>query len=276
MGAPALRWLIQMSVRAGLGIDWITVPHGDGTSVMIWDGDYELRKLTVAWSRTPTVGVVQDRDQCTFHFVNLTDGDPDATWTDADFVTVENAMDAFWSGIKEHFAPELSLSEYAWRKDGPAFRPFGDALSPTVRIVPRTTPGIAVGGRPLPPQCAVSVTEVTAASFIVHGVGVPGQAAGTGRTQMRNRWGRFYLPAPMSEETTDGRYTVAFLSDVANGVKECYDACANADIVPVMYSPTTGSSWSIDSIHIDDIVDVVRSRRYVTPITRTPRSIVAP
>jgi hypothetical protein len=35
-----------------------------------------------------------------------------------------------------------------------------------------------------------------------------------------------------------------------------------------MYSPTTGSSWSVDEIHVDDIFDVIRSRRYTTPLSR--------
>jgi hypothetical protein len=44
-------------------------------------------------------------------------------------------------------------------------------------------------------------------------------------------------------------------------------------LIPVMYSPTTGNAWSITEIHVDDIVDVVRSRRYIVPTTRQPKPI---
>lgn len=273
---PALRWLIQVSMRSGLGFDWISVPGAEGTQVMIWTGDYELRKLTVSWSRTPSVGVVQDRDQCTFHFLNLTGGDPDDTWVDADFTTIESAFDTFWTSQAGKWSPEVKLAEYAWRKDGPAFRPFGEELSPTVRIVARSTPGANSPAQILPPQCAMSVTEVTAAHYLVHGVGVPGHAPGTGRTQQRNRWGRFYLPALSVDALTDGRFLPSVCTAISNAVKTMYNTCVAADLIPVMYSPTTGSTWSIDSVHVDDIVDVIRSRRYITPITRAPNAIDAP
>jgi hypothetical protein len=47
-----------------------------------------------------------------------------------------------------------------------------------------------------------------------------------------------------------------------------YNTCRAADLIPVMYSPTTGNSWSVDEIHVDDIFDVIRSRRYRVPLAR--------
>jgi hypothetical protein len=40
-----------------------------------------------------------------------------------------------------------------------------------------------------------------------------------------------------------------------------------------MYSPTTGNTWSIKEVHVDDIFDVVRSRRFVTPLSRNTRTL---
>lgn len=240
-----------------------------------WNAPYELRKLTVSWSRTPTVGVVQDRDMCTFHFLNLTGGVPDASWTTADYTTVETAFDTYWTSIKTLFVAETKLVEYLWRADGPAFRPHGTSLAPTQRITTRTVAGTDASGSPLPPQCAMSVTEVTASSYEVSGVGVPGSEPGTGRTQRRNRWGRFYLPAMGTAATTDGRFLVSACSSIANATHNFYNACVAAQLVPVMYSPTTGSAFSILEVHVDDIVDVIRSRRYVTPLTRQPYPIDA-
>jgi hypothetical protein len=62
---------------------------------------------------------------------------------------------------------------------------------------------------------------------------------------------------------------------VSLAVKTFYNTCVAAQIVPVVYSPTTGSAWAIEHVHVDDLVDVVRSRRYTTPTTRAPNDINA-
>lgn len=272
---PLIPFIELVVLDAEFGLSWITVPHED-VHIATWSGTYELRKLTTSWSRTPTVGVVQDADMCTFHFLNLTGGDPDATWTTTDYTTVETAFDTYWTAIKSLFTGVTKLSELAWRADGPEFRPFGDSLSPTLRITPRSVAGAAIAGEMLPPQCAMTVTEVTESTFLAHGVGVPGKAPGTGRTQLRNRWGRFYLPAMHPSAVIDGRFSTAACTQVANATRTFYNACVTAQIIPVMYSPTTGNCWSVTELHVDDIVDVVRSRRYDTPVTRTPVSINPP
>lgn len=270
---PFINLVVQAATA--LGGDWFSNPWKTGTQMAVYTGNYELRKLQVSWARTPTVGVVQDADICTFHFLNITNGVPDATWTTADYTTVEGAFDTYWGAVKSKYAPEIKLSEYLWRADGPAHRPFGAALSPTLRITPKSVVGGGAAGNVLPPQCAMSVTEVTEASFLVSGVGVPGDEPGTGRTQRRNRWGRFYMPAMSSLVLNDGRFDSNACLDIANGVQAMYNACVAAQLVPVMYSPTTGSAFSILEVHVDDIVDVIRSRRYVTPLTRQPYPIDA-
>lgn len=273
---PAVRLFILVSSRGGFGVDWLSNPWAGGLDLLEWSAPYELRKLTVSWTRTPTVGVVQDKDMCTFHFLNLTDGDPDATWIDADFLTVENAFNTFWAALDDDYPTTITLSEYAWRPDGPSFRPHGSAFSPTVRVVPKAAAGLGSASQQLPPQCATSVTEVTAATFQAFGVGVPGHVEGTGRTQIRNRWGRFYLPPTNISTCVGGRFTSTWCDRVSLAVQAFYNTCVAGDIIPVMYSPTTGNAWSITAVHVDDIVDVVRSRRYVTPVTRSPRAIDAP
>jgi hypothetical protein len=256
----------------------VSVPNEWGLALAEYTANYELRKLEVHWSRTPSVGVVQDDDICTFHFLNLTAGAPDATWVDADYAQVEAAFDAAWTSIKVYYAAEMKLSQYVWRADGPAFKPFGAALAPTLRATARSVPGTnaVTGSVPMPPQCAMSVTETTDAKFTVHGVGVPGDAVGTGRTQVRNRWGRFYLPAMATSILSDGRFSVANSAIVADAFHTMYNSCVSAGNIPVMYSPTTGHAWSVTGLHIDDIVDVVRSRRYTTPLTRSPVTINQP
>jgi hypothetical protein len=242
-----------------------------------WSAPYELRKLEVHFTRTPTLGVAQDDDICTFHFLNLTAGAPDSTWTTTDYTQIETAADTWWNALKPDWPAEVKLSEYLWRADGPAFRPHGTSFSPTLRVTARSLAGAtaeSASAKMLPPQCAISVTEVTDAKYVVTGVGVPGSGPG-GKTQQRNRWGRFYLPPATSGSLTDGRWATALLTSIADKTQTFYNSCVTNQLIPVMYSPTTGSAWSITEIHVDDIVDVVRSRRYITPTTRTPRIINA-
>lgn len=259
-------------------LEYRMVDAGGGFGVWLVEvtTDYELRKLTASWTRIPTSGVPQDAAQCTFHFLNLTGGVPDATWTDADYTTVETAFDTYWNALKGAYFPETKLAELAWRADGPDFRPFGASLSPTLRIVARSVAGTATTGTMLPPQCALSVTEVTESTFLAYGVGVPGSTPGTGRTQLRNRWGRFYLPAIASGVTTDGRVGTAYCDAVSGATQTFYNTCVAADLIPVVYSPTNGHAYSVIEVHVDDIFDVIRSRRFETPLTRSPRTIDAP
>ena len=244
--------------RAGLG----------GCPVQ-WTSGYELRELDVLWNRTPAGGVVQDAAMTTHHFLNLTGGEPDASWTTGDYTTVETAFDALWTSIKTGHMPELSLGGYRWRADGPAFRPFGTSLSPTLRNTARAVPGTASSQIELPPQLAMTVTEVTPAKYTAHDVEGSGD-------QLRNRWGRFYLPAGIAGNISAGRFASAYIGTVATAVQTAYNACVAGDLIPVMYSPTTGSAWSITEIRVDDICDVIRSRRYVTPLLRNPKTINQP
>src|SRR6187399_956040 len=99
---PGADTFIRLVVEGVLesGWDWLTIDFGDeGKSVATYTGDYRLAKLTSSWSRLPTVGVAQDVDQCTWHFLNLTGGEPDDTWTTADFTTIETAFTTFWTSL---------------------------------------------------------------------------------------------------------------------------------------------------------------------------------
>jgi len=267
---------VRVLVRiAESGLDWLMYPIDEESAVAQWTGTYELRELVAHFSRTPATGVVQDDDLCTFHFLNLTAGEPDATWTTTDYTQVETAFDTMWTALKAFYNSETKLSEYYWRADGPAFKPHGSSLSGPLRITPKSVPG-TMSDPMLPPQVSIAVTEVTEAHYTAYGVGVPGSVPGTGRTQTRNRWGRVYWPAVGSDSLSSGRIKTVTCTGFANAMQAFYNDCVGNDIIPVMYSPTTGNAWSITEIRVDDIFDVMRSRRYDTPLVRTPRAIDAP
>lgn len=200
----------------------------------------------------------------TLHLLNLTAGVPDASWVAGDYTAAEAALDTFWGAIKDRYPLAIGLAGYRWQADGPAFRPFGTELSPTLRNTARAVPG-STDTEWLPPQVAMSVTEVTSAKFTAHDVEGVGD-------QLRNRWGRFYLPNMVVAAVGNGRYTAAACDDVADATLALYNTLNAADLHPVVYSPTVGHAWTVDSIHVDDIVDVIRSRRFVTPLSRHVRT----
>lgn len=253
-------WLNQPEEMALCTLD-------DSCNPLIWTAPYELRKATVKWSRVPSAGIPQDAAMCTFHFLNLTDGDPDDTWTADDFGVAEGLLGTFWQDFNTWYRDDVVLSEIVWTKDGPAFTPFGALPHPTVRAISLDLPGTFTGTAPtLTPQTAITVTEVTSAKYTVSDVEGVGD-------QVRNRWGRFYLPPPAASAMAAGRIADATCEDIADAAQTLYDSAADSDLPIVMYSPTTGSSWSVDAIHVDDIFDVIRSRRFETPISRHSRSV---
>lgn len=231
-----------------------------------WTTSYELRKMTAVYTRAEAGVPPQDDAMTTHHFLNITGGVPDATWTDTDYAAVETAFTTFWTAITDRFTNIVTLSELNWRADGPAFKPFGSSLQPTLRATARSVAGAATGSA-CPPQVAISVTERTDARFTVTDV------EGVG-TQSRNRWGRFYLPQPaVSALVTDGRIANAAATDIADSAETFYEACVTAGLIPVMYSPTTGHAWSVTQLAVDDLADVIRSRRHRTATNYHVRDI---
>lgn len=255
------------NMTPGVWVETNLIPptNGVGLWIMEYTGSFELRKQHMLFQRAQAGAPPQDLAMCTFHWANLTGGVPDGTWTPTDYETVEALTDAFWTALKPNYSPDTVLAGYRWSPDGPAFKPFGSALAGTSRNTLRSVVGTASVGN-LPPQVAVTITEVTSAKYIVQDVEGVGD-------QLRNRWGRIYLPAPIPATVGGGRVTSAFCEAVAGAIETCYEAAIDADFIPVMYSPTTGHAWSIDEIHVDDIFDVVRRRRFTTPTARHARAI---
>lgn len=249
--------------------EYADVPVDSTWWLMEFTSGFELREVTIRWTRNISGKPPEDEAMSTLHLLNRTGGLPDATWTTTDYTTAETALDTYWTALKGMYSSNgaATLSGYTWRADGPAFKPFGTSLQPTLRITNRSVAG-AETAEPLPPQVAVTVTEVIPATYVAHDVEGVGD-------QTRNRWGRMYLPAPAASMVDDGRPTAAFLTNVANAHQTLYNSLVAADLLPVVYSPTTGHAWSVDEIHVDDVFDVVRRRRFRNTLARNARTITA-
>jgi len=231
----------------------------------IYVAPFELRRLVVKWSRVPSGVVIEDNVAATFHFAKLTAGAVDSNWLTADYTAVEGRFDTLWTALKVQYRSWVTLIEYRWYKSGPVWEPDDLAngpSNPAVRITARSVVGTSATASMLPPQVAMSVSEIT---------------------PIRKRWGRFFLPAPSTAAIdADGR-----LSNIAGNLPAlvtCYNGCRADGKQPVVFSRgrsayTTSrgtdiaahvaSAYEITDLQMDNLFDVQRSRRWSMPTIRT-------
>lgn len=102
----------------------------------------------------------------------------------------------------------------------------------------------SAGAEGLPAQCAVVVSHLT---------------AGAGS---RNR-GRMYLPPPAANAIlTNGRLESTATAAIADAVQATYEALVTAGSTPVVLSEVAGgTSSTISSIRVGDVIDTQRRRR---------------
>lgn len=240
-------------------------------SVATYNDPFELRKLHMQLTISDGVTVVDDVRVMTFHFIKLVSGSPSSAWVQADFDALVARFDTFWASAKALYRPSVKLDRYKFYKAGPAITP------PQVPVydLDRDIAGSQSSGAQLPPQVALSVTE----------------KAGSKRF-----WGRFYLPAPATGYVgLYGRPDPTYLPDIADWVDTLYTGCKADGLPIVVYRPalparqtareiregleTTSlaargaSAWTVDDIQIDDVFDVIRSRRFKEATLRVQRAI---
>lgn len=251
----------------------VEAASGSVASVTTFNSPFELRKLQVLYGRASGDPAGDDDAVTTHHFLRVSGGNPSADWVAADFELVEAQWDAWWNVVKGAHAPATVLKQYRWYKTGPQI---DEALGgpgrtgPPVRVVDRTLAGTATAGPHLPPQVAVSVTE---------------------KTSDKTAWGRFYLPAPLANSSvlgSTGRLGTTPATAWINAIDTSYEACKAGSILPVVYSsakperpisgggtlPARGArALTVDDLQLDDLFDVIRSRRWSQPLLRLQRAV---
>ena len=298
--APVLAWRVAILVAPGV-VRWVNTAQGAGapgptdipvflwkrlndpaesddaltlavseqtgmlSSVTTFAAPFSLRKAQVRWGRNSGAAAGTDDAVTTHHFVKLASGSPVDTWDAADFIAVEAALTGFFNAIKAEINNTYSFKQVRWYTVDPAV-----ALSgPPVRVIDPAIVGTS-SGVALPPQVALSVTE---------------------RTDDPKAWGRFYLPGFNVGGTAvadNGRVATGLTTYVANAADTFYEACIAASCPAVVYSsakparetaggtelPAQGArALTVTKIQIDDLWDVIRSRRYTEPLLRTQRDI---
>ncbi len=229
------------------------------------EGEFTLRKLSLKFDRDAGTGATDDSAYTGFHIVKLTAGLPDDEWVAGDFTDIEALVDTWWDAIKVFYRSGTVLKQMRWYRVEP-----GELLGPPVRVLDVTVPGTADAFAQLPPQVAISITE---------------------KTSDPKSWGRIYLPSPAStilSGSNNGRMATADAGTIADATDALYEAMITAGTPIVVYSAakpvrsTAGGSelpaiaaraLGVTSIQVDDIFDVIRSRRWKTPLLKTQRDV---
>lgn len=147
-------------------------------------------------------------------------------------------ISAFLTSLAALFPQEVTWESVVW------YETFADGSNSGGRVQEEALgiQGTAVGGS-LPPQVATSV------SF---------------RTAVRKNWGRFYLPTlATSAMQHDGRLTHAWADAIAlSAAQELCDRGTNVTETLTVWSPTEKTHHDPQKVVVDDVLDIIRSRRF--------------
>lgn len=203
--------------------------------------EFQGRRCQVVLSRGTTEDVVVN----TFDFVNITSGEVDTSWTSGDFSAVEARLRTFYAAMTTYIPSTVSLKEFRWSiLPNPA-----GVENPAVRVAPPATALTFTGSTSsqLPPQVALTITKV-----------VP----------PRRHWGRIYLGPLTVATTTAGHFGTAITDAAATAHQALVAGCQADDTPMVVWAHATGVALTVEGTRVDDVPDIIRSRRFGAPIYR--------
>lgn len=196
---------------------------------------FQGRRCQVVIARSAPEDVIVN----TFDFVNITSGEVDTTWTSGDFSGVEARLRTFYAAVAARLTNNASLSQFRWSV---LPNPPGEE-NPAVRVAPPATALTFSGTSQLPPQLAIAITKKTA---------------------IQRHWGRVYM-GPLNDNNflgTSGRITTAGADLFATSFEALRAGCQADDTPMIVYNRTQGIYLSVDGVRVDDVFDVIRSRRH--------------
>lgn len=180
----------------------------------------------------------------TMHIREVVQGAPDILpVTDQGRANFTQRLDSWWQNVMVGTSNKLTLREYRFY-DVPSTP--GANMGDPVEVVVRANPGTSTG-KALPPQCAVSVTF---------------------KTDKRKTWGRFYLPGwTDSYLMPNGRLDPGICPQIATWTQGL-TARAGTGAALVVFSRKEWTHHDPQQVQVDDIIDIIRSRRFSSPTIR--------
>jgi hypothetical protein len=191
------------------------------------------------WQMKNAGGTFTDRERAMFgvHWLNLTSGEVDTTWTAADYLSVESAVEAFFTAQLAKISSDIKLIEHRWYAYGIGVVP----PNPPSRITTIATPLVG-----------------TNASFSAHQM----SSTVTLRTSLRRHWGRIYMPIADAATSTGGQFSSSTVDSLAASARTMLMVTPSAQgIVPVVYDRTRHILNGVTAVEVDSVPDVVRRRR---------------
>lgn len=195
-------------------------------------------------SRSEAGVISEDVEVTTTSWAWTPAGDP----TDAQFDIVLDALDAFWTGIAVDRSPLIRVDGHrVYVSTNPPSTPGPAVYTRDANIV-----GTGSGFR-LPPQVATTITMVV---------------------ENRRRWGRFYIGGLASTiVTTDGRLGTATRNRIANTAALEFSGLGPDWVLSVFGTPSP-NTLPVTEVRVDDVFDVIRSRRYDVTTARAIAAII--
>lgn len=182
--------------------------------------------------------LLDDVEVTTTHWRWDGEGDPGPT----DFETVESRLDGFWTAIIGIRSPWVRVSEHRWYPMPPS------APNPAIRVTPVSITGESTSPT-LPPQVASTITQIT---------------------DVRRRWGRFYIGSLSSAAMTAvGRLTASARQTIAEAGEAAFVNSSPVWRLQVYGQGMTPESLPVREVMVDDVFDVQRRRRFEVVMGRT-------
>lgn len=196
-----------------------------------------VRRAQLVIDPTPPGSFSDDVRAMHFDFLNITGGSPDDSWTSGDFTTMDTHVLNLWGAMSTYITTSYTLREVRWYRIGPGVNP----PNPPEHVVTVGAAGTSSSDE-LPPQNALSLTF---------------------RTADRKRWGRTYMPGLTTAILdTHGIALAASVDALGAAIDTIFAATIGDDFHPVVYSPTTQAANYMEKLQIDNLTDVIRSRRW--------------
>jgi hypothetical protein len=220
----------------------------------------------VLYSRTRGTGVTEDV-AVTTHDFRVADNDPWPGESGSHYSHIVAAFQSYWNGLvgdgfmAASVCKPVEMRLYREDDDTP---PWGSPAYVGV-ITPTTTPSNPA----LPPQVACSITEFTDVQYM------------EGKRQQRH-WGRYYLPGlSISALASDGSLASGVQDSIANRTQTLYEAWHAARLQPIVRATNIAPNnvpafLSVKEIRVDNVLDIIRSRRYGSVTRRVTRDVPDP
>jgi hypothetical protein len=206
-------------------------------------GGIGVRRATLLLDRLTVASPADDAALMHFDFLNITGGAPDDTWITSDYTTLEGLINTWWGTIKTYVPTWFKMSRILWHRVGPGI----PLPNPAERILDISSPVAGAASSSLPPQAACAITF---------------------RTGVRHSWGRTYLPLGTGVSAGAGRLSSAATDAIAAPNATLFSAALAADFHPVVVSNRLNSALGIDQLEVDDVIDVIRRRRWKHTVYR--------